>query len=75
MKAAIDTLKATTVGNGITPGNWEVVRILLWNWIDANADHEVTTIKVWFIRKKLYVRDLHGVFELILGKRPDYSAP
>lgn len=71
MRSALDTLKATDASVGSV--NWETVRVLLWNWIEANGDHEVTTFKLWFITKKLRVRDLHEVFKLLLGPKPYFQ--
>lgn len=40
---------------------------IFWAWFNINLDREVTTIKVWFLRKKVYVRDLRSIFELLFG--------
>lgn len=48
----------------------EVIREKLWQWIEAHRDDKVTTLKVWFVRKTVYIRDLYGVFELLLGPKP-----
>ena len=43
------------------------ISAMFWSWYVANLDREVTTIKVWFIRKKVYVRELKSIFELLFG--------
>ena len=45
----------------------EIVGKLFWTWYFANQDRKITTIRVWFISKTLYVRDIRGVFELLFG--------
>jgi len=48
----------------------QVMNELFWNWYDLNKERRVTTLKVWFIRKSVYVRDLHSVFVLLVGDHP-----
>jgi len=43
------------------------IATMFWMWYANNLDREVTTIKVWFIRKKVYVRELKSIFELLFG--------
>lgn len=78
MRAAIDVLAANNEGNPNNPSNtkvpWHVVRVMLWGWIDANAEQKVS-LKIWFLRASFKIKDLHDVFALLLGPRPDYSAP
>ena len=45
----------------------EVVSKLFWTWYFSNQDRKITTVKVWFITKTIYVRDIRGVFELLFG--------
>lgn len=45
----------------------EAVGRLFWAWYFANLDRKITTIRVWFIHKTLYVRDLSAIFELLFG--------
>lgn len=42
----------------------------LWLWINTHGDDQVFTVKVWVVRKTFYVRDLHVVFERLLGPDP-----
>lgn len=45
----------------------EIVSKLFWTWYFSNQDRKITTIRVWFIRRTIYVRDIRGVFELLFG--------
>jgi len=40
---------------------------LFWHWYHMNLDHPVTTIRVWFIRRTVQVKDLKAIFELLFG--------
>lgn len=42
----------------------------LWKWIHANAERDVWRVKVWVVSKTFRVKDLHPVFEVLLGKDP-----
>jgi hypothetical protein len=44
-----------------------LISTLFWTWFQTNQDHKITTVKWWFIRKTIYVKDLEGVFELLFG--------
>lgn len=48
------------------------IRVELWEWIARNGDRKVYTLSFWIVRKTFYVRDLHPVFELLLGPKPSY---
>jgi hypothetical protein len=48
----------------------EMISKLFWTWYYANMERKITTIRVWFIRKTLYVKDLFAVFELLFGPSP-----
>lgn len=41
-----------------------------WHWFVLNRDLRVVTIKWWFIRKTVYLRDLEDVWEMIFGPKP-----
>lgn len=45
----------------------QLVGKLFWEWYYGNLDRKLTTIRWWFIRKTIYVRDLYGVFEILFG--------
>lgn len=42
---------------------------LLWIWVLENGERRVM-LKLWFIRKSWKIKDLHEVFELLLGPKP-----
>ena len=48
----------------------EAISKLFWVWYYSNLDRKITTIRVWFIRKTVMVRDLQAVFELLFGPAP-----
>lgn len=48
----------------------ELVGEAFWRWYFNNTHVKVTTIKVWFIRKDVYVADLHSIFVLLFGNPP-----
>ena len=41
-----------------------------WRWYELHRDDKVTAIKWLFVRKTIYLRDLHAAFELIFGQEP-----
>jgi hypothetical protein len=41
-----------------------------WEWFRLNQNRRLFKIKVWFISKSVYVRDLHDVFEMLFGPEP-----
>jgi hypothetical protein len=45
----------------------ETINKLFWLWYTQNEYRELTTIKLWIFRKKLTVRDLKQIFELLFG--------
>lgn len=45
----------------------DAISKLFWSWYHANLDRPVTTVKVWFIRKQVRVKDLKAIFELLFG--------
>jgi hypothetical protein len=45
----------------------ETINKLFWMWYTQNEYRELTTIKLWIFRKKLTVRDLKQIFELLFG--------
>ncbi len=45
----------------------EVIGRAFWAWFHAHQDNKVTTIKVWFFNKTVYVRDLRQIFVLLFG--------
>lgn len=48
----------------------ELLNEIFWNWFETAKNRKVTTIKIWFLKKTLYIRDLEGVFALIFGPHP-----
>jgi hypothetical protein len=49
----------------------DVVSQMFWRWYEANLDTKVTTIKIWIIKKDIFVRDLRSIFELLFGPQPN----
>lgn len=45
----------------------DAIARLFWHWYQMNLDRPVTTVKVWFFRKTIQVKDLKGIFELLFG--------
>ena len=43
------------------------ISAIFWLWFYSHQDERVTTVKVWFISKTLYVRDLRSIFILLFG--------
>jgi hypothetical protein len=66
--AAIDQVDVTALQ---VAGDETVVRALVgsmfWKWYHEHQDQKVTTIRVWFISKTVYVRDLQAIFVLLFG--------
>lgn len=44
-----------------------MVGSMFWAWFHANQNQRITTIKVWFFSKTVYVRDLEQIFLLLFG--------
>ena len=42
---------------------------LFWLWFTQNEYRELTTVKLWIFRKRIIVRDLKQIFELLFGAR------
>lgn len=49
----------------------ELVAQMFWRWYDANKEMLVTTISVWVFKKKIFVKDLRSLFEILFGSAPD----
>lgn len=47
----------------------ELVSEAFWKWYDQNPFLKITTIKIWVIKKDIYLYQLHSLFELLLGPR------
>ena len=47
----------------------DIVRDELWLWILRNGEQSFK-LRIWFIRATFKIRDLHPVFELLLGPKP-----
>jgi hypothetical protein len=45
----------------------ELVSEAFWKWYFQNLSLKITTIKVWIIRKDIYVADLYSLFVLLFG--------
>lgn len=55
---------------GVYPSgdSWrEFVANAFWAWFHDHRDDRVTTVRVWFFSKTLYVRDLYQIFILLFG--------
>jgi hypothetical protein len=67
--AAVDQVDVTALQ---IAGDESAIRALIggifWAWFRDHQDQKVTTIKVWFISRTVYVRDLRAIFELLFGK-------
>ena len=48
----------------------ELIGEAFWKWFVANSYVRVTTIRVWIIRRDVYVKDLEFLFELLFGPPP-----
>lgn len=48
----------------------ELVAEAFWKWYVSNTYMKITTIKIWFIRKDVYVGDLESLFVLLFGLPP-----
>jgi len=53
--------------------NWykELVSQMFWRWYDANTDTLITTVSVWVFKKKIFVKDLRSLFEILFGSAPN----
>ena len=49
----------------------DIVAQMFWRWYDANKEMLVTTISIWIIKKKVFVKDLRSLFEILFGPAPD----
>lgn len=71
--AAIDEM---AVGALATETNTERIKQLInnmfWSWYVLHQNNKVTTVRVWFISKTVYVRDLESVFTLLVGPNPRF---
>lgn len=58
----------------ILPTVKEELRTLIgrefWFWFHDHQNHKITTVKVWFLKKSLYVKDLKEIFTLLFGTDP-----
>jgi len=45
----------------------ELVAEAFWKWYFQNTSLKVTTIKLWIIKKDIYVADLYSLFVLLFG--------
>lgn len=48
----------------------ELIGEAFWRWYVQNTYVKVTTIKIWIIKKDIYVGDLESLFVLLFGKPP-----
>jgi hypothetical protein len=48
----------------------ELVSEAFWKWYVSNSYVKITTVKVWIIKKDIYVGDLHSLFVLLFGNPP-----
>lgn len=53
----------------LSPAMLQALKDLVWLVISEHEDDEFT-LKVWFFRKTFKIRDLEGVFRLVLGPPP-----
>lgn len=59
----VDTLEPETTSDIVK----DSIAKLFWHWYHMNLDRPVTTIRVWFIRRTIQVKDLKAIFELLFG--------
>jgi len=45
----------------------EIIKMGFWQWYVEHNMMKITTIKWLFVRKTIYVRDLHSVFVMLFG--------
>lgn len=43
----------------------------LWEWFDEHRDDRVLSVRKWFFSFTVHVRDLEGLFRVLLGPRDD----
>lgn len=48
----------------------ELVSESFWKWYVLNTRLKITTIKVWIIKKDIFVGDLYSLFVLLFGNPP-----
>lgn len=48
----------------------ELVAEAFWKWYMMNTHVRITTIRIWFIRKDVFVGDLESLFALLFGPPP-----
>lgn len=45
-----------------------IVAQMFWRWYESNQETLVTTISVWVFKKKIFVKDLRSLFEILFGE-------
>lgn len=45
----------------------DLLNRIFWDWFHANYNRKLTTIRIWFISKTIYVKDLRDIFTLLFG--------
>lgn len=48
----------------------ELVAEGFWKWYVSNTHVKITTIRVWIIKKDIFVGDLYSLFVLLFGNPP-----
>lgn len=67
--AVIQELDLVEIQNpAVRAGIRDIMAREFWAWYYQNQDRTVTTVKVWFLSKKVRVRDLRPIFVLLFGE-------
>lgn len=71
--AALDEMAVGRLSSATSPDIIkQIINEMFWNWYVLYQNKKVTTVKVWFISKTIYVRDLESVFVLLVGPNPRF---
>lgn len=71
--AALDEMAVGRLSTETSPDTIKrIINEMFWNWYILHQNNKVTTVKVWFIKKTVYVRDLESVFVLLVGPNPRF---
>lgn len=48
----------------------ELVAESFWKWYVSHTHMKITTVKIWIIKKDIFVGDLYSLFVLLFGNPP-----
>lgn len=49
----------------------DILNKIFWKWFETNLNRKLTTIRFWFFKKSIYVKDLREIFTLLFGPQPN----